>query len=213
MTFFKEFNLNPQKKLSEEPLIAETAKIKESYLGKYTEIMDWTSFTESKLDDYSYICDHCNVIYTEIGKFSNIASYVRINPGNHPIERPTLHHFTYRGKQFGFTETDDDSFFAWRRKYKVIIGHDTWIGHGVVIMPGVTIGHGAVVGSSSVVTRDVLPYTIAAGVPAKIIRPRFHKYICDSLQRIAWWNWEHEVIKERFEDFKDLRKFIDKYDI
>jgi phosphonate metabolism protein (transferase hexapeptide repeat family) len=213
MTFVKEFNSNHTRTLSVEPSISETAKVKDSYLGKYTEIMDWTSFTESSMDDYSYICGYGSVIYTEIGKFSNIASQVRINPGNHPIERPTLHHFTYRGRQFGFTDYDDSAFFSWRKRHKVKIGHDTWIGHGVVIMPGVSIGNGAIVGSSSVVTKDVPPYAIVAGVPAKPVRYRFHKYICEALQEIAWWDWDHETIKSRYEDFKDLRTFIEKYSI
>jgi hypothetical protein len=173
--------------------------------------MALTHLEETTLDDYSYICPNVQVIYTDIGKFSNIASMCRINPGFHPMERPTLHHFTYRSEEYGFDSKDDEEFFHWRRLQKVTIGHDTWIGHGVVIMPGIKIGHGAVIGSNSVVTRDIPPYAIAVGSPAKVIRRRFSKDISDALEKTEWWNWDHQTIEERFEDFKDIRAFIWKY--
>jgi len=78
-------------------------------------------------------------------------------------------------------------------------------------MPGVHIGNGAIVGSNSVVTKNVPPYTIVAGSPARILRRRFEENICVELEKIQWWNWDHETIKERVEDFKDLRSFIWKY--
>ena len=83
--------------------------------------------------------------------------------------------------------------------------------HGSVIMPGVTIGNGAVIGSLSVVTKDVAPYEVVAGAPARRLRFRFNKRIVAILENIAWWDWPHHRIKERFEDFKDLRTFIRKY--
>ena len=93
----------------------------------------------------------------------------------------------------------------------MVIGHDTWIGHGAVIMPGVCIGNGAVVGSNSVVTKDVAPYTIVGGVAAKLIRQRFPKAISQALEATAWWDWDHETLKERMPDFRDLRTFLAKY--
>ncbi|MBN1850653.1 MAG: acetyltransferase [Deltaproteobacteria bacterium] len=197
--------------LGEEPYIWPRARVQESYFGKYTEIADNTSIIQSSIDDFSYVMEHCSVIYASIGKFSNIASMVRINPGFHPIERPTLHHFTYRAKMYGFGDQDDDQFFHWRELRRVTIGHDTWIGHGSVIMPDVTIGNGAIVGSLSVVTKDVAPYEIVAGVPSKTLRYRFPTKIVETLQQIAWWDWPYEVIRERFDDFKDLRSFLWKY--
>jgi phosphonate metabolism protein (transferase hexapeptide repeat family) len=211
MKYIETLNPLEPRTLQEEPYIWPQARIKDSYFGKYTEIADGTSVVKSTIDDFSYVMEHCSVIYTSIGKFANIASMVRMNPGFHPMERPTLHHFTYRAKMYGFKEHDDDEFFHWRELQRVTIGHDTWIGHGSVIMPGVTIGNGAVIGSLSVVTKDVAPYEIVAGVPAKRLRFRFPKKIVDALQQIAWWNWPHALIKERFEDFKDLRTFLRKY--
>jgi acetyltransferase-like isoleucine patch superfamily enzyme len=84
----------------------------------------------------------------EIGKFVNIASYVRINAPNHPIWRATLHHFTYRANDYWPDADRDESVFEWRRDNAVLVGHDVWIGHGATIMPGVRIGNGAAVGAA-----------------------------------------------------------------
>ncbi len=200
-----------QKTLKETPTVADTAILTDCLLGRYTEIQEFTQMAESSMDDYSYICAYGSVIYTAIGKFANIAAQVRINPGNHPHERPTLHHFTYRAARYGFAEQDDAAFFNWRRIQQVRIGHDTWIGHGCIIMPGVTIGNGAIIGSLSVVTKDVPPYTIVAGAPAKPIRRRFPRIIADRIEQSAWWDWDHETLKSRLGDFKDIRIFLDKY--
>ncbi len=197
--------------LSEEPLIHENVSLKNCSFGVFTEVKSFSILEDVVLGDFSYICEYCNIYNTEISKFSNIASNVRINPGFHPVELPTLHHFLYRSKKYGFRIRDDEEFFNWRKLQKVYIGHDTWIGHGAVIMPGVRIGNGSVVGSNAVVTEDVPPYTIVAGVPAKFIRKRFNQDIVKAIEKTEWWNWDYLTIKERIEDFKDLRKFLWKY--
>jgi phosphonate metabolism protein (transferase hexapeptide repeat family) len=169
---------------------------------------------ETTFGDYSYIVHDCSTIYTEIGKFCSIAAFVRINPGNHAMWRAAQHHFTYRSRQFGFAETDDNDFFEWRRSHKVTIGHDVWIGHGAVIMPGVTIGTGAVVGSGSVVTKDVAPYTIVVGAAAKPLRMRFPEDVAERLIRLAWWDWSHDKLRDALPDFRALSiyGFLDKYE-
>ena len=160
-------------KLSVEPLVHETAEVNGSKLGRYTEIGARSRVSETVLDDYSYLGIDCEIWCAEIGKFSNIASHVRINATNHPTWRPTLHHFTYRAGDYWPEEKDETEFFDWRRGNAVKIGHDTWLGHGSTILPGVTVGNGAVVGAGAVVSRDVAPYTIVGGVPARLIRERF----------------------------------------
>ena len=197
--------------LTEQPTISELATVESCTLGKYTEIAEQAKLIETSLDDYSYVMERSDIISTSIGKFANIASDVRINPGNHPMEWVSQHHFLYRRKLFGMHEEDNNSFFNWRRLQQVQIGHDTWIGHRAIIMPGVKIGNGAVVAAGAVVTRDVSPYMIVAGVPAKPIRPRFPEAVWQCLDSIAWWNWEHTTIKERLHDFYDIRRFIDLY--
>jgi phosphonate metabolism protein (transferase hexapeptide repeat family) len=152
------------KQLSETPRIHETAKVEASTIGRYTEIAEFCRIRECEIGDYSYVMEHGHLWNVAIGKFSNIAAFVRINATNHPVERATLHHFTYRAGDYwpGDAEHETD-FFTARRARPVTIGHDTWIGHGATILPGITIGNGAVIGTGAVVSKDVAPYTIVGG--------------------------------------------------
>lgn len=201
-----------EKVLTKEPLIHENVHMTNTTLGKYTEVGLYNFFENVTMDDYSYTGQFCYVQNAEIGKFSNIAAMVRIGPTDHPYERPSLHHFTYRQKMYGFSEQDDADFFDVRTSKKTFIGHDTWIGHGAIIQPGVTIGNGAIIGSGSVVTKDVAPYSIVVGVAASEIKKRFSSDIISKLEEIQWWNWSYDQIKERIEDFhQPIEKFVEKY--
>lgn len=211
LTHVAAHNVPPKTRLTASPTLAASAVVHDCRLGRYTEVGEQAHMSDSVLDDYSYLSRGCDVMSADIGKFSNIAAMVRINPGFHPLERPTLHNFTYRWSRYGLSESDDDTYFEWRRRQRVVIGHDTWIGHGVVIMPGVRIGHGAVVGSNSVVTRDVPDYAIVAGAPARLLRMRFPAAIAQALLATAWWDWERETLEQRLPDFSDLRRFLKRY--
>jgi carbonic anhydrase/acetyltransferase-like protein (isoleucine patch superfamily) len=114
---------------------------------------------------------------------------------------------------FDMDESDDESFFAWRRAHKVVIGNDVWIGHGVTILPGVTIGTGAAIGAGAVVSRDVPAYTIAVGVPARAMRRRVSEETEAGLLQLKWWDWPHEEIKAALADFRklDADEFVKKY--
>ena len=195
--------IHPAKKLGREPVVHPTASVRDSRLGKWTEVGARTKIAESVFGDYSYICEDGNVIYTDIGRFCSIAAGCRINPGNHPLHRAALHHFTYRAFQFDLGD-DDDAFFDWRRGDAVTLGHDVWVGHGAVILPGVTVGTGAAIGAGAVVTKDVAPFTIVAGVPAKPIRRRFPEAVIEGLLKLAWWNWPRERLARALIDFRTL---------
>ncbi|CAM5762175.1 chloramphenicol acetyltransferase [Bosea minatitlanensis] len=192
------------KKLGLEPVIDPTAKVSKATLGRYTEIGARTIFVESTLGDYSYVVNDANVIYTTIGKFCSIAAMTRINPGNHPMQRASQSHFSYRSSAYFDDAEDDAAFFDWRRAHAVTIGHDVWIGHGAIVLAGRSIGTGAVVAGGAVVTRDVPAYTIVAGNPARPIRQRFPGNISDRLQSLAWWDWEHTRLRAALDDFRTL---------
>ena len=202
------------KRLSEVPLVHETARVNQSTLGRYTEIGAHCHVAYSTVGDYSYCVGGTQIAYSTIGKFSNIAAHVRIYASMHPMERASLHHFTYRSAQYFEGESDDAAFFEWRSGNDIHIGHDTWIGHGAVIMPGVKIGNGAIVGANAVVTKDVADFAVAVGVPARTIRQRFSDDVASRLDALAWWDWDHERLRQALPDFRNLgiEAFLEKHE-
>lgn len=202
------------KMLGPEPTIHESARVERSVLGRYTEVGARTSVVETTMGDYSYVVNDSQIIYCTIGKFCSIAAMTRINPGNHPTWRASQAHFLYRASQYFEGESDEASFFDWRREHHVSIGHDVWIGHGAIVLAGRSIGTGAVIGGGAVVTRDVPPYTIVGGNPARPIRERFPAAVGERLMALAWWDWEHEQLRAALPDFRALsvEAFLEKYE-
>ena len=116
-------------RLSETPLVHATANVVDSSLGRYTEVGAGCAIAHSTLGDYSYCVENTQIAYATIGKFANIAAHVRIYASMHPMERASLHHFSYRSAWYFDGESDDQDFFDWRAGQGITIGHDTWIGH------------------------------------------------------------------------------------
>ncbi|QKJ88559.1 Acetyltransferase [Paramixta manurensis] len=191
-----------------------SVRMRETQIGKQCEILAHSYLEYSTLGDFSYAGEHCCFADCTIGKFTAIANYVRIGAPNHPMERPSQHRFTYCPEYYQNDVERDRDFFTERRAAQVTIGNDVWIGHGVIVLPGVTVGDGAVLAAGAVVSKDVAPYTIVGGVPAKLIRPRFPAEIARSLQRIAWWHWPLEKLMAHLDQFQsgDVAGFCTRWD-
>lgn len=200
-------------RLGREPLIHPDCEIADCSFGGWVEIGRGSRLSHVEMGDYSYCDRYADLANASVGKFANIASFVRVGPTDHPVQQASLHHFLYRSGDYWDDAARDDAFFARRLSRRARIGHDTWIGHGAVIRPEVTIGDGAVVGAGAVVTKDVPPYWIVTGVPATPMRPRFAPRIAERLSALAWWDWDHALLRERLEDFRSLEieAFLEKY--
>lgn len=196
--------------LSSEPTIHDSVRITDSTLGEWTEIRSHTRLNESAIGDYSYLMERVQLDYASVGRFGNVASDARLGPTNHPIDRPTAHHFTYRAGMYDLG-SDDDTVFERRASEPVTVGHDVWIGHSATVLPGVEIRNGAVVGAGAVVTEDVDPYTIVVGIPAKPVGRRFSPKTEKRIEATEWWDWDHETLSERLDDFRDLDSFLQKH--
>ncbi len=130
-----------------------------------------------------------------IGKFCSIACGAKFvfTSANHTMESFSTYPFPIFFEEWELDKMQVAS--AWDNKGDIVIGNDVWIGYEAVVMPGVHIGDGAIIGTRAVVTKDVPPYTIVGGVPAKEIRKRFDEQTIVTLLRIRWWNWPHEKIR------------------
>ncbi len=134
-----------------------------------------------------------------IGKFCSIACGTKFifTSANHTLESLSTYPFPLFFEEWGLDKANVTA--AWDNKGDIVIGNDVWIGYEAVIMPGVTIGDGAIIGTRAVVTKDVAPYTIVGGVPAKPIRKRFPEETIQSLLKVKWWEWSEERIRENIE--------------
>lgn len=197
-----------------EPRIHSTAELKGCKLGRYAAIGERVVLREVVVGDFSYFERHAEAIYASIGKFCSIAANSRINALEHPIERLTQHKVSYRPNEY-FRWLGVDAAFRERRRSKAVtIGHDVWVGHGAVIMPGITIGNGAVIGANAVVTHDVAPYMIVAGVPAQPLRPRFAPAVAARIEALAWWDWPVQKLARAVPDMQamPIEAFLDRWE-
>ena len=140
-----------------------------------------------------------------IGKFCSIACGAKFlfNSANHTLSSFSTYPFPIFFDEWGLEKSDVAA--AWDRKGDIMIGNDVWIGYEAVILAGVTIGDGAVIGARAVVTKDVPPYAIVGGVPARVIRSRFPEETVKALLRLKWWDWPAERIQEKLAEIREGR--------
>lgn len=163
----------------------------------------------------TYMGSNCELPNIEIGRFCSIAANVKVLPYTHPTKTFVSIHPSFYStlKQADFTyvkfqKFEETLFFNKSKNVFARIGNDVWIGENVMIKGGVNIGDGAIIAAGSVVTKDVVPYAIVAGVPAKIIRFRFTDAQIESLLKIKWWGKDSSWLENHSELFNDIENFI-----
>lgn len=177
-----------------------------SSMGEYTSISSFSSLLGCELGDYSYINRYVSITFTRIGKFVSIAPNVSIGLPEHNMVVST--HPFYHDKTLG-------GFTVKHRYYDkddiTVIGNDVWIGTHSVILKGVKIGDGAIIGAGSIVTKDVPPYSIVVGNPAKVLKYRFSPEVIEKLLTIKWWDFDRDTIEELIKQdvFRDINKFLE----
>jgi phosphonate metabolism protein (transferase hexapeptide repeat family) len=194
-------------------MIHSGSEIVNSQFGAWCEVGAQSRVINSTFEDYAYCDRMADIANTTVGKFSNIAAMTRIGPTDHPFANAAQHHFLYRSSYYWDDVADDPTFFAARAARRTTLGADCWIGHGAIIKPEVTVGIGAVVASGAVVTKDVGPFMMVAGCPAKPLRARFSPDIIERLLVLAWWDWDHQRLRAALMDFRSLKaeEFLEKY--
>jgi acetyltransferase-like isoleucine patch superfamily enzyme len=178
----------------------------ESVLGKYNVVFSNASITHSTIGDHTFV-QKCSVInHADIGMFCSIAEGVTIGLGRHPLNYVSTHPAFYSATQplaKTFAEQDNFSPFT-----ETKIGHDVWIGQRAMIVDGVTIGTGVVIAAGSVVTKDVPPYAVVGGIPARIIRYRFDENTIKELLKAKWWEMPDDLKLRYYKYFSSPEEFI-----
>ena len=169
-------------------------------ISKKAEIGPMVRMRNVKLGDYSYVGIGSTLHNTKIGRYCSIADKLVCGLPNHSLSLlSTSPLFTMRSNGTHYSWTNESLYYT---APKVKIGNDVWIGYGVTIVNNITVGDGAVIAAGSVVTKDVPPYAIVGGVPAKILRYRFDEGVRKALLKLKWWNLPEEVLKQNIELFQ-----------
>lgn len=177
-----------------------------SFIDKTSKIESGSHIVNSKFGRHSFCGYNCEIINAEIGSFCSIANNVVIGGSQHPMEWASTSPVFILGRDSVKKKYSEHEF---NNSIRTIIGHDVWIGESVLIKQGVNIGVGAIIGMGSVVTKDVDPYCIVGGCPAKIIRKRFDEKVVIDLQNTKWWELDDDKLSKCAQHVADPIKFIE----
>ena len=181
--------------------------VRRCIFGRYNIIGKNVLLVDCKVGNFSYLSDGCTITNTAIGKFCSIGPNVRCAPGRHPTSTfVSTHPLTFGSPSFLIKSFGATSLFE--GNLKVTIGNDVWVGANCVVIDGVIIGDGAIIAANSVVTKNVEPYSIVGGLPAKLIRKRFSDKNVSALLSVKWWDKSDEWLFENIKKFQDVDTFI-----
>lgn len=185
--------------------LVKSEKVK-TKLGNHTNVVAPYFLHHVVLDDYSYIARNCNATNVKIGRFCSIGPNFCCGLGLHPTNGiSTAPMFYSKAKQNGVSLVKD---VVYEEQKQTTIGNDVFIGANVTIIDGVKIGDGAVIGAGAVVVKDIPPYAVAGGVPAKVIKYRFDNDIIDKLLKLQWWEWPDEELQKVVDKEFNVLEFV-----
>jgi acetyltransferase-like isoleucine patch superfamily enzyme len=164
-----------------------------SKISKTSKVYPLCRVTNSHISDYSYVGYSCIINNCEIGKFCSIANGVKIGLGKHPVNFISTSPLFYSPNNP--LKIVLSKVLKFKEYERIVIGNDVWIGTNVTILDGVKIGNGAIIGANSVVTKNIDPYTIVGGVPAREIKKRFSEKLINNLQSLKWWDLPISFLK------------------
>lgn len=183
------------------------ARIHETEFDAYNVIYEDVTIAFSKLGKHTYIQKRSTIFNAHIGKFCSIAAGVSIGPGIHKTDFVSTHNAFYLYNTpliKKFSKRDAFSSFS-----TVKIGHDVWIGERAIILDGLSIGNGSIIAAGAVVTKDVEPYSIVGGVPAKLIRKRFDNKTIEALLNLKWWDKPDDWLEKNYKLFLSTHDLLE----
>ena len=179
--------------------VGDFTRVLKCNLGDYVRLDRNNLVLQSTLNSYTYTGKSSVIMHAEIGKFCSISWNCTIGPGEHDYNKITSHDFLYN--DYNNLRPSNDPLPYNRFSKKMVIGNDVWIGCNATILRGLNIGNGAVIGANSLVNKNVPPYAIVAGNPAKIIKFRFPDETIDKLQKLKWWDFPANFIRQNYKLF------------
>ena len=182
------------------------SKLENVEIGNFVFLGDHVNLRNSAIGDHSYVNSNTHISNSKIGKFCSIASNVTFGLGIHPTHLISTHPAFYSANKEYKTFSEKNYYSEYGQ---IVIGNDVWVANNVTVMYGVEIGDGAIIAAGAIVTKDVKPYEVVGGIPAKHIKFRFNEKEISKLSAFEWWNKDEAWLEENYKLFLDSEKFLE----